>query len=698
MRKNYAPWISDETKQLQKARDLLKKEAINEQSDEKFKSYKKLRNYIVNRLESDRLAYYRTKFYADNPSTSDVWRQANNYLNTSSSSNSSSPSLIVQDGKVYTKPRDIANAINDAFIKKVSKLCEKVTDTVTVCPLERLRNFLAKKSVPANQFELKTITKQELRQILRRRKGNRSSGIDYIDGFSIKLAAPLIEDVLLHLVNLSIQSISYPSSWKFNKVIPHFKKGDRMLGDNWRPVSDIVFVSKLVEAAIYMQVEEYFLKNNLWHPNHHGFKANHSTMTAISQIYDLWINAAESKQLTAALLLDLSAAFDVIDHSLLLKKLRLYNFSENAIAWFSSYLSNRFQVVQIESRFSDPKSIGNCGVPQGSLLGPLLFLIFYNDFPDVREDGESILYADDDTDNVSDIDLQRLQLKIQNEANASTAWVKDNRMVCSGTKTKLMIIGTKELRQVKLANQSYPIEILVNGSRVTESSSERLLGMVMNNNLTWESHLYGNTETKGLVEKLSYRVNLIVRLSRVMPKCRLKMMAEGIFFSSLNYGIEVYGNVWGMFSHDEQQRNSTAYTKEDNRKLQILVNKVLRCLTGSDRETSTIELHRRSGQLSVQQRCAYFSIVAIRKILQHQEPFYHYSRFSSTQRRLSISTRSGGTQCIDYRLSLSRCSFFYRSSRLYSYLPLELRTTEKLEHFKKKLKEWVQKNVPIVPT
>ena len=100
----------------------------------------------------------------------------------------------------------------------------------------------------------------------------------------------------------------------------------------------------------------------------------------------------------------------------------------------------------------------------------------------MREDGESILYADDDTDNVSDIDLQRLQLKIQNEANASTAWVKDNRMVCSGTKTKLMIIGTKELRQVKLANQSSPIEILVDGSRVTESSSERLLGMVMNSN------------------------------------------------------------------------------------------------------------------------------------------------------------------------------------------------------------------------
>ena len=106
--------------------------------------------------------------------------------------------------------------------------------------------------------------------------------------------------------------------------------------------------------------------------------------------------------------------------------------------------------------------------------------------------------------------------------------MKDNGMVCSGAKTKLMIVGTKELRQVKLVNDNVAIEIVVDGCRVTESSSERLLGMIMNNNLTWESHLYGNKDTKGLINKLSYRVSLIQKLSRVMPKSRLKMMAEGI--------------------------------------------------------------------------------------------------------------------------------------------------------------------------
>ena len=106
---------------------------------------------------------------------------------------------------------------------------------------------------------------------------------------------------------------------------------DKTLGEKWRPVTDNVFVSKLAEAAVYEQTEEHFSMNNLWHPNHHGFKANHSTATAISQIYDFWIQAAEKKELTAALLLDLSAAFDVVNHEILLDKMKIYNFSPKTI-------------------------------------------------------------------------------------------------------------------------------------------------------------------------------------------------------------------------------------------------------------------------------------------------------------------------------------------------------------------------------
>ena len=194
-------------------------------------------------------------------------------------------------------------------------------------------------------------------------------------------------------------------------------------------MTDIVFVSKLAEAAIYEQVSEHFSANNLWHPNHHGFRPNHSTASAIAQMYDFWIKGAENTELSAALLLDLSAAFDVVDHFILLEKLKLCNFSPKTVRWFKSYLENRKQVVVVESMLSDPKEVGEQGIPQRSLLGPILFLIFYNDFPDVRDDGSSVLYADDDTDNVSDANPEILEQKIHHEANKSTSWVHDNSAV-----------------------------------------------------------------------------------------------------------------------------------------------------------------------------------------------------------------------------------------------------------------------------
>ena len=146
-----------------------------------------------------------------------------------------------------------------------------------------------------------------MKKILKKLKGNRSCGIDFIDGYSIKLAAPILEEVLLHLVNLNIEQAKFPQFWKSTKINPNYKKGDRTNGENYRPVSDIVFVSKITEAAVFEQTYEHFQTNGLWHPNHHGYKAHHSTSTALAQLYDLWIRGAEDKELSAALLLYLSA-------------------------------------------------------------------------------------------------------------------------------------------------------------------------------------------------------------------------------------------------------------------------------------------------------------------------------------------------------------------------------------------------------
>ena len=460
-------------------------------------------------------------------------------------------------------------------------------------------------------------------------------------------------------------------------------------------MSDIIFVSKIAEAAIFEQVFNHFVKNDLWHPNHHGFKPGHSTATALTQMYDLWIREAEDRKLSAALLLDLSAAFDVVDHNILLDKLQLYKFDPEAISWFKSYLSDRRQYVMVESSLSDPRPVGEQSVPQGSLLGPLLFIIFYNNFPTSREEGTSVLYADDDTDIVADENIEDLRHKIQREADLSTAWVRDNKLVCSGKKTKLLIIGTKELKKAR--QKDHKVEIVVAGHTVKESDSERLLGVIVNNTLTWEHHLYGNDEFQGLVPKLSQRANLILKLSFVMPRERLRILAEGIFFSTLNYCIQVYGNVWGLTEYSEQENKSIAFTKDDNRRLQILMNKVLRALTGLDYDTPISQLIALTGQLSVHQRTAYHTITSMHKTIQSGLPRYNSVKLEESRPHRITDMRATERYRVDYNLSVSRCSYFYRGSRLINLLPENVFQARTLPTFKKRAKGWVQNNIPVLP-
>lgn len=149
-------------------------------------------------------------------------------------------------------------------------------------------------------------------------KSKKGHGFDYMDSYSLKLAFPHIEDVLLHLVNLSIKNGEYASIWKIQLVKSLHKKDDPLEAKNYRPVSHIIEVGNIVEYVIHDQVYNHFISNNLFHENHHGFLGQHSTATALIQLYDTWLKAKEDKELSAALLLDLSAAFHVVHHSILL--------------------------------------------------------------------------------------------------------------------------------------------------------------------------------------------------------------------------------------------------------------------------------------------------------------------------------------------------------------------------------------------
>ena len=412
----------------------------------------------------------------------------------------------------------------------------------------------------------------------------KSCGLDWICGFSMKIAATELLNELMFITNLSIRTNKFSSNWKYTKVLPGFKnKGSRYEAKFYRPISNLSEISKLTERAVHNQVYGYFEKFSLFHPNHHGFLRNHSTTTAIQQIFDFWMKSIDEEKFTGSLLLDLSAGFDVIDFDLLLEKLKLYGFSEETISWFSSYLKDRFQCVQVESAFSPFLPI-RWGVPQGSILGPLIFLIFINELPAVVEnldelskDSSIVVFADDNTPMLRHEDPVQLKEQLEVQALKITNWFQLNRMIVSGDKTKLLIVGTRSNRASKLENRT--IEVNVDGHATPESESEKLLGIIVNKFGTWKNHLHGDNENSGLLKDLSKRIGMLRQLRKNLPTVKFKMIVSGLFTSKLIYGITAWGSVWGTnIKYQEISQNSINIKKEDMRILHVLQNSAMRLL------------------------------------------------------------------------------------------------------------------------
>ena len=224
----------------------------------------------------------------------------------------------------------MADKFNRVFIEKVRNLKDKLTGPITVDPSERLKVWLDKKDEHIPELNFHKLNEEDLMKYIKKLKGKKTAGYDTIDSFHLKSAAPHLEGILLHIVNLNIEK-QFSNIWKIQLIRPSFKKSDRLIAENYRPVLNIPELSKIFEYAIFDQLMEHFLNNNLFHPNHHGFLPHHNTSTALAQMVDLWLKAAEDQELSATLLLDLSAAFDLVDHSVLLRKLKLYNLSDKSV-------------------------------------------------------------------------------------------------------------------------------------------------------------------------------------------------------------------------------------------------------------------------------------------------------------------------------------------------------------------------------
>ena len=452
-------------------------------------------------------------------------------------------------------------------------------------------------------------------------------------------------------------------NWKFAKVMPLQKKLCNLERKNYRPVSILSPLSKVLERVMYEQIYEYFSKNSLFHPNLMDFRKNRPTLTAVLQMYDQWVRGADEGKINGVILLDLSAAFDLVDANILVEKLKIYGLEEDFIEWIASYLKDRKQAVWIDHVLSDWLDV-TVGVPQGSILGPLLFIIFANDLPHSLT-CQLDAYADDSTLTSTKETVDEINEEMNENCTLVSEWMTENQLCLNADKTHLMVTGTSiRLKKMDIANT---IDIVMDGFKLEESEErfETLLGVQVQPDLKWSKHV------EELKSKLKTRLTGLRKTRNFLSYAFRKTVAEGIFNSVLIYCIPLWGGG----------------DKGDTQDLQILQNQAAQHVLLLPPRSNRKMMYDKLDWMSVNQLIFYHSVMTVFKIRLTGEPEYLADKMGYDNYRGSLIVRTTA-------LSLAKNSFCFRGGDNWLSLPGAIRNINKTGPFKSALKTWTKKNFP----
>ena len=315
----------------------------------------------------------------------------------------------------------------------------------------------------------------------------------------LKLSAALIAPSLTHIYNLSLYQGIVPKDFKKARVTPIYKKGDPHVPSNYRPISVTSHLGKILEQAVKHQLVTHLINGKLLSPNQFAYIKVKSTQTALHNIIDSWLSNIEKGDITGACFLDLTKCFDSVSHDILLNKLENYGINNTELQWFRSYLTNRTQIVKCHGSLSKPNLLST-GIPQGTILGPCLCILYANDLFNCLSTGNCIMYADDITIYCTGKTIADVQSKLQQCVNNSLSWLHQNKLMINPSKSSSMLIGTKQ----KIENLTLNIQI--NNCTIDYVNHFKLLGVTIDSNLTW------NIQTTNVCKKISSRIGLIRRL------------------------------------------------------------------------------------------------------------------------------------------------------------------------------------------
>ncbi len=664
VKRSSIPWLNSDIKQMMRNRDFHKKQSVKHGSGYHWRLYQTLRNKVNTEIRKNKSYYFREKIAECNINDpKNTWKLLNSLMGRNNKSNLIKEIKI--DDKTITENDHISEAFNDFFINIGSTLASDVT---RLSP-NNVNTYLKLPDSNSPSFHFTYIPVENVLMTLRHLKVFKSTGIDKIPAKMLRIAADVIAPSLTYIFNLSLSTGEFVDDWKNARVTPIYKDGNRQIVGNYRPISVLPIISKIFEKEIFQQLYKYMNENNLISKFQSGFRPGYSTLSALIQMCDAWFNNMDNGELTGVVFLDIQKAFDSIDHDVLLEKMIFYGVSQNELKWFQSYLTNRYQQCQINGVLSKKgKTIS--GVPQGSILGPLLFLIYINDLPNCLKSTVPCLYADDTQIFTSSHDPTKISDNLNSDLENITDWLIVNKLQSHPTKTKMMVIGSRHNLNVKVADLRSNIKI--NNNDVSPVFSQKCLGIYLDERLAFDVHI------EKLCKKICAGIGVLRRIKPFVPRDSLLKLYKSLIQPYFDY----CSPLW----------DTCAKTLKDN--LQTLQNRAARVISGENYDVRSEDILQSLKLDSLDVRRKKLKSVLLYKVLNGiSAPCLRENlvRLNVLPRGYELRDSETDLKLPKPKTNFLKRSFQYSASTLWNDLSTEAKKATNLNEFKRLIS-----NVPFV--
>ena len=544
-----------------------------------------------------------------------------------------------------------ANIFNSFFIN-VGKLIGKKNGS--------LPTLDCKYPQVSSSIFLKPTDENEVTNVIKSLKNTSSSGFDEIPARLIKQCSTLLMKPLVYLINLSFEYGQFPEYLKLAVVKPIYKKGDKQDCTNYRPIAILSTFSKIFEKIFLIRILNFLNKHDILFHNQFGFRKNKSTLNAMFCFIHKIVKALDRKLSALSIFIDLTKAFDLVNHALLLTKLENIGFRGCALNWIKSYLINRKQIVELSyvdklkylrKAYSEKLTV-NMGVPQGSVLGPILFLLFINDIKDITQNSNLCLFADDTSLTVTANDEEGVKLKAFIEGNLILQWFHNNGLFVNTNKTSYI--------KFNIRNRKYKHSAIHLGkSKIPSKDFVNFLGLSIDSTLNYKRH------TANLTKKLNSSIFAIRKLAKYYDRQVLLASYFGCMYPHLIYAVPVWGS----------QNKETKY-------IFSLQKRAIRIIFGMKRNQSCRGVFRKNNILTFPSIYIYESI----KFLKMNKEL-----FSCTSGNLS-STRlryKNNIKIPKHMTSFFKRNMYYSSIKLFNHLPNYIKNETSLKPFTNKLRKFL---------